>query len=87
MHDEHTGDKHIYEIDLHGVNMSQAKIVLDEIFAYVRSDSWIRELHIVVGQGRGSVSGPVLPSFVGNYVQDRGYTFRLENGIILVILM
>ncbi len=79
-------DEHIYEIDLHGVNMSEAKIVLDEVFEYVRSDSWIKELHIVVGQGKGSLSGPVLPSFVGNYVQERGYEFQLENGIILVDL-
>ena len=79
-------EEHIYEIDLHGVNMSEAKIVLDEVFEYVRSDSWIKELHIVVGQEKGSEGGPVLPSFVGNYVEEKEYEFTLENGIIKVDL-
>jgi DNA-nicking Smr family endonuclease len=49
-----------YEIDLHGLNMSQAKMVLDEVFECVREDVEIKYIHIVVGQGKGSETGPVL---------------------------
>lgn len=77
---------HIYEIDLHGINMTEAKMVLDEVFEYIQQESHITELHVVVGQGKGSESGPVLPAFVGNYIKDKGLKMNLENGVLYVIL-
>ncbi len=79
-------DEHVYEIDLHGVNMDEAKMVLDEVFEYIRHESHITKLHIVVGQGKGSESGPVLPAFVGNYIKDKGLGFTLENGVLRVTI-
>lgn len=75
-------NSHIYEIDLHGLNMLEAKIVLDEVIEYVKEEIIIREIHIIVGQGKGSETGPVLPYFVGNYLDDKGIRFKTENGII-----
>jgi DNA-nicking Smr family endonuclease len=76
--------EHIYDIDLHGISMHEAKMVLDEVFEYIRHESHITELHIVVGQGKGSESGPVLPAFVGNYVKEKGLSFSIEHGAVYV---
>lgn len=81
-YDGHEVSKHIYEIDLHGLNMADAKMVLDEVFDYIRYEEHIQELHIVVGQGRGSETGPVLPSYVGNYLHNRGLKFQTKHGVI-----
>lgn len=80
--------EHIYEVDLHGLNMNESKVVLDELFEYIRDDSsgYIRELCIVVGQGKGSAHGPVLPMYVGNYIREKGFLFTIENGVIKVDL-
>jgi DNA-nicking Smr family endonuclease len=79
-------DMSVYEIDLHGLNMSDAKVVLDEVFEYMSEEPLTKEVHIVVGVGKGSSDGPVLPSFVGNYVRDKGYKFELANGVLVVYL-
>ena len=77
---------HIYEIDLHGINMQESKMILDEIFIYVKKHKGIKEIHIVVGVGRGSDNGPVLPSFVMNYLKEKDVKGILNNGVIVVKL-
>lgn len=79
-------DDSIYEIDLHGLDMAKAKIVLDEVFMYVMSEESISELRIIVGVGKGSKEGPVLPSFVGNYLRDKGFAFIHTNGVLMIVL-
>ena len=73
----------IYEIDLHGLTMAEAKIVLDEVFEYIQGDDEITDLHIVVGVGNGSVTGPILPAYVGNYLTEKGFVSELKNGVLL----
>jgi DNA-nicking Smr family endonuclease len=85
-YDEHTVGEEIYEIDLHGIIMSEAKMVLDEVFEYIKTESSILELHVVVGQGKGSESGPVLPAFVGNYVKEKGFSYKIEHGKVVIHL-
>ena len=75
-----------YEIDLHGLSMSDAKMVLDEVFEYVFENPEIKELSIIVGVGKGSETGPVLPSFVSNYLRDKGYDSVNTNGVLHVLL-
>ncbi|MES2623617.1 MAG: Smr/MutS family protein [Patescibacteria group bacterium] len=79
-------DISVYEIDLHGLNMFDAKMVLDEVFEYIATERLIRTLHIVVGIGKGSEHGPVLPAFVGNYLKEKGYGFVNEYGVLKVVL-
>ena len=76
----------IYDIDLHGVTMSESKMILDEVFVYVKKHKKIKEVHIIVGTGSRSVNGPVLPSFVMNYLKERHIIATLENGTIRVII-
>lgn len=76
----------IYEIDLHGISMSEAKMVLDEVFEYLSENPDIKELNIVVGVGNGSESGPVLPAFVTNYLTAKGYKSTTKQGVLHVVL-
>lgn len=76
----------IYEIDLHGISMTEAKMVLDEVFEYLFENPEITELHIVVGVGNGSESGPVLPAYVGNYVKAKGFEGSIIQGVLRVVL-
>ena len=74
----------VYEIDLHGLTMSETKMVLDEVFEYVKGNINIREIHIVVGVGKGSLMGPVLPAFVVRYVEEKGLVAVLREGVVFV---
>lgn len=76
----------IYEIDLHGLSMTDAKMVLDEVFEYILENPEIIELNIVVGVGTGSESGPVLPAFVSNYLTAKGYKSTTTRGVLHVRL-
>lgn len=78
--------KNVYEIDLHGLNMAESKIILDEVFEHVLGNKTIDGLHIVVGVGKGSILGPVLPSFVLNYLKEKGLNGELESGMVMVKL-
>lgn len=78
--------KHVYEIDLHGMNMSQAGRALDSLFDWLKHNKNIHILHIVVGVGNRSPHGPVLPSFVINYLKERGLVGENVNGVIKVHL-
>lgn len=77
---------HIYEIDLHGMNMSQARRALDSLFDWLKDNNHINILEIVVGLGSRSDHGPVLPSFVINYLREKGLTGENANGVIKVNL-
>ncbi len=76
----------VYEIDLHGMNMSQSKRSLDSLFDWLKNHKSIHNLEIVVGVGNRSVHGPVLPSFVINYLREKGLTGENTNGVIKVHL-
>lgn len=76
----------IHEIDLHGMNMSQSRRALDSLFDWLKTHKTIHILHIVVGVGSRSVHGPVLPSFVINYLKERSLVGENVNGVIKVKL-
>ncbi len=76
----------IYEIDLHGLSMSEAKMILDEVFEYLHDHPEIRKLQIVVGIGTGSESGPVLPAYVGNYLTEKSYSHTNLFGVLHIDL-
>lgn len=75
-----------YEIDLHGLNMSKSRRALDSLFDWLKTHKNIHTLEIVVGVGSRSVHGPVLPSFVINYLREKGLTGESLNGVIKVNL-
>ncbi len=77
---------HTHEIDLHGMNMSQSKRALDSLFDWLKTHKTIHTLEIVVGVGSRSDHGPVLPSFVINYLKERGLTGENVTGVIKVSL-
>lgn len=77
--------KKIFEIDLHGLNMSDSKKVLDEVFEWLPVEGkHVKRLDIVVGVGKGSDTGPVLPSFVMNYLKEKDLIGELKDGVISV---
>lgn len=43
---------HIYEIDLHGINMTEAKIVLDEVFEYIQQKAISQSYVLLWGKGK-----------------------------------
>ena len=77
---------HTHEIDLHGMNMSQSKRALDSLFDWLKTHKTIHILHIVVGVGSRSDHGPVLPSFVINYLKEKGLKGENIKGVINVKL-
>jgi len=77
---------HTYEIDLHGMNMSESKRALDSLFEWLKHHKTIHTLHIVVGVGSRSLHGPVLPSFVINYLKEKDLTGENIKGVIKVNL-
>ncbi len=77
---------HTHEIDLHGMNMSQSRRALDSLFDWLKNHKTIHTLYIVVGVGSRSIHGPVLPSFVINYLREKGLTGENANGVIKVNL-
>ena len=77
---------HTHEIDLHGMNMSQAGRALDSLFDWVKTHKTVHTLYIVVGVGSRSTHGPVLPSFVINYLREKGLSGESKKGVIEVHL-
>ena len=59
-------------IDLHGYTTSESKEILDEIF----NDKEVGHVRIIVGRGLNSSTGPVLPSFVKNYLNSNQINFH-----------
>ncbi len=74
--------QHEYEIDLHGLSMPEAKIVLDEVFEYLFDHPEITEVRFVVGVGNRSQTGPVLPAYVQNYLKEKGFGSTIKEGVI-----
>ncbi len=77
----------IFHIDLHGLNMSESKRVLDEIFEWLKVEGkHVKKLEIEVGMGNRSAMGPVLPSLVINYLKDKDLIGEFFEGIVKVNL-
>jgi DNA-nicking Smr family endonuclease len=67
------------ELDLHGYTTFEAGEALDEII----KEGGYSHIRIIVGKGRRSVGGPVLPDFVKNYLNARGIRWNqslIQNG-------
>ncbi len=80
-------DYYIYNIDLHGFNMAKSKMELDELFLYVAKYKEIKKINIIVGKGKGSEHGAILPAYVKNYLKEKSIDFKEEKeGIISVYL-
>ena len=75
-----------YEIDLHGMNMSESRRALDSLFDWLKHHKSIHTIDIVVGMGSRSLNGPVLPSFVINYLKEKSLKGENVNGVIKVNL-
>jgi DNA-nicking Smr family endonuclease len=58
-------------IDLHGLTTSETQVLLDELL--LRRD--YRHVRIIIGKGRNSEHGPILPNFVKNYLTAKGVRF------------
>jgi DNA-nicking Smr family endonuclease len=60
------------EIDLHGHTMHEAEDVLNALFKEMK----YKHVRIITGKGKNSENGPVLPSFVRNYLNARGVHYN-----------
>ncbi len=58
--------------DFHGMKTLECKDELDEI---LQSGEY-SHIRIIVGKGRNSADGPVLPSYVKNYLTERNIRFN-----------
>lgn len=68
-----------FELDLHGWTMMEAKEELDEI---IREGDY-SHIRVIVGKGKNSADGPVLPNFVKNYLNERNIRFsqsKIQDG-------
>jgi DNA-nicking Smr family endonuclease len=60
------------EVDLHGHTTSESLDVLDSLIKEGR----YRHVRIIVGKGRNSENGPILPNFVKNYLDSFGIRYN-----------
>jgi DNA-nicking Smr family endonuclease len=58
-------------LDLHGHTTSESRLFLDEFFN-THTHGTVR---IIVGKGTRSEHGAVLPTFVHNYLTERGFSY------------
>lgn len=68
-----------FELDLHGWTTMEAKEELDEI---IREGDY-SHIRVIVGKGKNSADGPVLPNFVKNYLNERNIRFsqsKIQDG-------
>jgi DNA-nicking Smr family endonuclease len=66
-------------LDLHGYTTLECEDSLEEIY---RSKIY-KHVRLIVGKGRNSENGPVLPNFVKNYLSGRNIRFnqsKIEDG-------
>jgi len=66
-------------LDLHGYTTLECEDALSEL---VEGREY-RHVRLIVGKGRNSQNGPVLPNFVKNYLNDRNIRFnqsKLQDG-------
>ena len=61
-----------YEIDLHGYTTSESKDILDSLL----QEAKYNHVRIIVGKGNNSENGPILPSFVMNYLKSRNIRYN-----------
>ncbi|MFM7088706.1 MAG: Smr/MutS family protein [Candidatus Paceibacterota bacterium] len=59
-------------IDFHGYTTLECSDALDELLR----DGACRHVRLIVGRGRNSAHGPVLPDFVKQYLRARGIRFN-----------
>lgn len=67
------------EIDLHGYTTAESKEILD---ALLKEKKYVI-VRIIVGKGRHSVGGAVLPDFVRSYLHSHGVRYnqsKIGNG-------
>lgn len=68
-----------YILDLHGYTTSEAKLALEELI----KDSDYRHVRVITGKGQFRETGPVLRTFVCNYLSDLNIKWnisKLQNG-------
>lgn len=68
-----------FELDFHGWTTMECKEELDEI---IRENDY-SHIRIIVGKGKNSADGPVLPNFVKNYLNERNIRFsqsKIQDG-------
>lgn len=66
------------EIDLHGYTTGEAKDLIDEL---IRDKAG--KIRLIVGRGLRSEFVPVLPSFVVNYLSQKGVAFdNSKDGVV-----
>lgn len=58
-------------VDFHGYTTLECKDDLDELI----EGGQYSHVRIIVGKGRNSIDGPVLPNFVKNYLTERSIRF------------
>ncbi len=66
-------------LDFHGYTTFECKDELDALIA----EGHTGHIRIIVGKGRNSLEGPILPHFVRNYLTERRIRFNqssLQNG-------
>jgi DNA-nicking Smr family endonuclease len=61
------------EIDLHGCTTEESKQLLDSVIDEGRH----RFIRVIVGKGRNSDNGPILPNYVKGYLNERGLRYNL----------
>jgi len=61
-----------FELDFHGWTTMECKEELDEI---IREGDY-SHIRIIVGKGKNSADGPILPNFVKNYLNGKGIRFN-----------
>jgi DNA-nicking Smr family endonuclease len=67
------------EIDLHGYTTIESKEILDDLI----SERKYKHIRIIVGKGNNSANGPILPSFVKNYLDSRDIRYsqsKIQHG-------
>ncbi|MBK5215692.1 MAG: Smr/MutS family protein [Candidatus Pacebacteria bacterium] len=52
------------EVDLHGHTTSESELILESLL----KEGKYKHVRIIVGRGNNSANGPILPSFVRNYL-------------------
>lgn len=66
-------------LDFHGYTTLECKDELDALIA----EGEYHHIRIIVGKGKNSIDGPILPHFVRNYLTERSIRFNqstLQNG-------
>lgn len=66
-------------LDFHGYTTAECKDALDELI----QEGEFSHVRIIVGKGKNSADGPILPNFVRNYLTEHNIRFsqsKLQHG-------